>query len=121
MGSASTRPAPRCGPPAPGSSSSPSSTEGVAARRILPKEAAIYVLNGLETGADPADYAAHRLKPAIGSAGELERWSELRRATATRPCAIHLDTGMSRLGFESLAALRRRRWTRAGRPAAPTC
>ena len=29
-------------------------SEGIAARRVLPAEAAIYVLNGLESGADPA-------------------------------------------------------------------
>ena len=80
--------------------------EGLAARRLLPAEAEIYVLNGLEAGADPADYVEHRLKPAIGSAGELERWS----AFATRkgrlsPSALHLDTGMRRLGFNSLKAL----------------
>ena len=80
--------------------------EGFAARRLLPDEAEIYVLNGLEAGADPADYAEHRLKPVIGSEGELERWSALARARGpTHPCALHLDTGMSRLGFDSLSAL----------------
>ncbi len=80
--------------------------EGFAARRLLPAEAEIYVLNGLDAGADPADYVEHRLKPVIGSAEELERWS----AFATRkgrlaPCALHLDTGMRRLGFDSPKAL----------------
>ena len=50
-------------------------SEGVAARRLLPAEAAIYVLNGLESGADPADYASHRLAPVIGGEEELARWS----------------------------------------------
>ena len=81
--------------------------EGVAARRLLPREAEIYVLNGLEAGADPADYAAHRLKPAIGGEEELERWSAFAAERGeTSPCALHLDTGMSRLGFTSLAALK---------------
>ena len=80
--------------------------EGVALRGLLPEEADITVLNGLETGAEPADYAAHRLRPAIGSADELERWSAFAQArNAVNRCALHLDTGMSRLGFESLAAL----------------
>ena len=80
--------------------------EGFAARRLLPDEAEVYILNGLEAGADPVDYAAHRLKPVIGSEGELERWSAL-ASTRGRPsaCALHLDTGMSRLGFDSLSAL----------------
>jgi alanine racemase len=81
--------------------------EGIAARRALPAEAAIYVLNGLESGADPADYAEHRLAPVIGGEDELQRWSAFAaRRNWTNPCAIHLDTGMNRLGFESLARLR---------------
>ena len=80
--------------------------EGFAARRLLPDEAEIYVLNGLEAGADPVDYAAYRLKPVIGSEAELERWSALAETLGRpSPFALHLDTGMSRLGFESLDLL----------------
>jgi len=80
--------------------------EGIAARRVLPAEAQIYVLNGLESGADPADYAEHRLAPVIGGEEELQRWSAfVARRNGANPCAIHLDTGMNRLGFESLARL----------------
>ena len=81
--------------------------EGLAARHILPKEAIIYILNGLEKAVDPADYVENGLKPAIGSAEELQRWSDhaARRGRAS-PAALHLDTGMSRLGFELLAALK---------------
>ena len=81
--------------------------EGIAARRVLPAEAAIYVLNGLESGADPSDYAQHRLAPAIGGEEELTRWSAFAaRRDRISPCAIHLDTGMNRLGFDSLARLK---------------
>jgi alanine racemase len=81
--------------------------EGITARQALPAEAQIYVLNGLESGAEPADYVAHRLAPAIGGDEELERWSGFAaRQSRISPCAIHLDTGMNRLGFESLAHLR---------------
>jgi alanine racemase len=81
-------------------------SEGVEARRLLPAEAAIYVLNGLETGAKPADYAENRLAPVIGSEEELARWAAFAaRRGQTSPCALHLDTGMNRLGFESLAVL----------------
>ena len=81
-------------------------SEGIAARRVLPAEAAIYVLNGLESGADPADYVEHRLAPAIGGEEELKRWSAFAaRRGETSPSALHLDTGMNRLGFESLARL----------------
>jgi len=83
--------------------------EGKALRALLPQaDARIYVLNGLEAKADPlADYARFRLAPAIGSAAELARWAGFARAQATPPAAaLHLDTGMNRLGFESLDALR---------------
>ena len=81
--------------------------EGVAARELLPPEAAIYVLNGLESRARPADYAHHGLAPVIGGEEELARWSAFAAQSGrTSPCALHLDTGMNRLGFESLAQLR---------------
>ncbi len=81
--------------------------EGLAARRLLPAEAEIYVLNGLESGADPSDYVGHRLKPAIGGLEELERWSAFAAQTGgIASCALHLDTGMRRLGFDSLDTLK---------------
>ena len=80
--------------------------EGVATRRILPLDAVIYVLNGLESGSGPASYIKHGLKPVIGSVGELERWSgHAARCGQPSPSALHLDTGMSRLGFEALSEL----------------
>jgi alanine racemase len=84
-------------------------SEGQRLRALLPQaDARIYVLNGLEAKADPvADYAAFRLAPAIGGAAELERWAAFARTQGRPPpAALHLDTGMNRLGFESLAALR---------------
>jgi len=81
-------------------------SEGIAARRVLPDGATIYVLNGLESGADPADYAEHRLAPVIGAEGELARWSAFAAERGRpSPSALHLDTGMNRLGFESLPSL----------------
>ena len=82
--------------------------EGLDARHVLPVEATIYVLDGLERDASPADYADHRLAPAIGGEEELARWSAFCAARGQpSPCALHLDTGMNRLGFASLTALRR--------------
>ena len=83
--------------------------EGKRLRALLPHaDARIYVLNGLEAKADPlADYAALRLAPAIGGAAELERWAAFALTQAgPSAAALHLDTGMNRLGFESLDALR---------------
>jgi alanine racemase len=64
------------------------------------------VLNGLETDAQPADDAENRLAPVIGGEEELARWTAFAtRRSRMNPCALHLDTGMNRLGFESLAQL----------------
>ena len=80
--------------------------EGRRARAALGTDARIYVLNGLQAGADPIrDYAALRLAPVIGDAGEWGRWREALGDEAPAPFALHLDTGMNRLGFSSLAAL----------------
>ena len=57
-------------------------------------------------GPSPRDYAEHRLAPVIGGEEELQRWSAFAaRRNRTSPCALHLDTGMNRLGFESLTRL----------------
>ncbi|HTZ65977.1 MAG TPA: alanine racemase [Roseiarcus sp.] len=81
--------------------------EGLTARATLPPEAQIYVLNGLESDAHPGDYVEHRLAPVIGGEEELARWSAFAgRRGGPFACALHLDTGMNRLGFESLAQLR---------------
>ena len=81
-------------------------SEGITARRVLPDGATIYVLNGLESEADPADYAEHRLAPVIGAEDELARWSAFAAERGRpSPSALHLDTGMNRLGFESLTSL----------------
>jgi alanine racemase len=83
--------------------------EGQRLRALLPQaDARITVLNGLEAKADPlADYSAFRLAPAVGGAAELERWAAFARTQSRPPpAALHLDTGMNRLGFESLDALR---------------
>ena len=67
--------------------------EGVRARAALGPHARLYVLNGLESGAEAGDYLAAGLAPVIGSFGEYTRWDK------TQPFALHVDTGMNRLGF----------------------
>ena len=82
-------------------------SEGVLARAALGPDPQIYVLNGLEAGADPADYVAHDLAPAIGGEPELARWAAFsKRRAAASAFALHLDTGMNRLGFYSLNQMR---------------
>ena len=79
-------------------------SEAVAARAALP-EATIYVLNGLLPGSGPA-LVAHRLRPVLGAREELEEWASLAaEAGRTLPAALHVDTGMNRLGLSVTDAL----------------
>ena len=68
---------------------------------LLP-EAEIYVLNGLAPGSG-ASFAAHRLMPVLGSHEELAEWAAF--SEAERPAALHVDTGMNRLGLRVPDAL----------------
>ena len=68
------------------------------ARAVAPK-AVVYVLNGLLPGTARA-YADANLRPVIGSRAEREEWSAFRAASGWRgAAALHIDTGMNRLGF----------------------
>src|ERR1041385_7947436 len=71
------------------------------ARRARPSAPApaIYVLNGLLPGSAPA-YADANLRPVLGSSAEFDEWAAFRSATGWRGgAALHVDTGMNRLGF----------------------
>jgi alanine racemase len=71
-------------------------------RTYLP-EAAIYCLGGLTpTGA--ADYATHRIHPCLNTMEEVNEWAALE---GIHQAALHVDTGMTRLGLtlEDAAAL----------------
>ena len=68
--------------------------EAVRARAVAP-EAAIYVLNGLLPGSAPA-LLASAARPVLGSLEECREWAS---AAPGRPCAVHVDTGMNRLGL----------------------
>lgn len=66
--------------------------------------AVIYVLDGLfpETAAIFAEAA---LRPVLGSLAEIGEWAAFCRARAVRlPAAIHIDTGMNRLGLPASEA-----------------
>jgi alanine racemase len=67
--------------------------------RAAAPSAVIYVLNGLLPGTAPA-YAEADLRPIIGSRAELDEWNGFRAASAWRgAAALHVDTGMNRLGI----------------------
>lgn len=72
--------------------------EGRAVREAQPG-AAIYVLDGLLPGASPY-YAGFDLRPCLSSLAETREWAAYCDATGRRlRAAVHIDTGMSRLGL----------------------
>ena len=59
----------------------------------------IFILNGLAPSAAPF-YVASQLIPVLGSLPEITEWAEFCAADgAPHPAAIHIDTGMNRLGL----------------------
>jgi alanine racemase len=72
--------------------------EGATLRPVLPG-AEIFVLNGLQPGLESA-FEAQKLIPVLNSLGEIALWAAHARAAGRAlPAAVHLDTGMSRLGL----------------------
>jgi alanine racemase len=69
--------------------------EGGALRKTLP-DAAICVLDGLYPGASDY-YVKHKLRPALASLAQAEDWAKHGKGN---PCAIHVDTGINRAGFD---------------------
>ena len=88
--------------------------EGIEVRAVLASATAaaastapVYVLNGLLPGADEA-LVGHKLTPVLNSLGDIVAWSAAaRRRGASLPAALHVDTGMARLGLpaDELACL----------------
>ncbi|GJD49340.1 Alanine racemase [Methylobacterium crusticola] len=72
-------------------------SEAVSARAALPPDAVIYVLNGFPPGSAEA-YRGADLRPVLGSRDEVAEWAAANRA-GRRPAALHVDTGMNRLGL----------------------
>ncbi len=67
--------------------------EAIRTRKAAPV-AVIYVLNGLIQGSEPL-YQSYRLRPVLGTIGEIGRW----RKAGGGASALHVDTGMNRLGL----------------------
>jgi alanine racemase len=68
--------------------------EGARARAVAP-DAEIYVLAGLFPES-AGFYHAHDLRPVLGSLPEVDEWRAEGRGA---PAALHIDTGMNRLGL----------------------
>ena len=66
--------------------------EGIALRAVLPR-AEIFVLHGPFPGTED-DFRAHALTPVLNDLGQIEGW-----ATGGGPAALHLDSGLNRLGL----------------------
>jgi alanine racemase len=74
--------------------------EGTALRALLPG-AVIYVFSGLVEGSAET-YRDHDLRPVLNSIEEIEEWAAFAKASRQRlPAAIHLDSGMNRLGLSA--------------------
>jgi alanine racemase len=72
-----------------------------AAVRAMAPEAAVYVLNGL-LPKTAAAFAELRVRPVIGSLVELAEWDAFCSANDWRGgAALHVDTGMNRLGISA--------------------
>lgn len=69
--------------------------EGIVIRDLT--TANIYVLSGPMNNTAVRQITEHRLIPVLNTPDQLKRWESKREF----PCAIHIDTGMQRLGFDS--------------------
>ncbi len=73
--------------------------EGAHVRKVLRADATIWVLNGLLSG-EAAFYEEHELRPVLSSLPEVTEWAAFCRMREMRlPAAVHVDTGMNRLGL----------------------
>jgi alanine racemase len=74
--------------------------EALDVRRMLP-EATVYVLNGLPPGS-AGIFAGNNLRPVLGSMADVSEWAEFCQSQGTAlPAALHVDTGINRLGLEA--------------------
>lgn len=75
------------------------------ALRALSADGTIYVLDGL-LSESAAFYNELRVRPVLGSLEEVTEWAAYCRSAGRKlPAAIHLDTGMARLGVKAHEAL----------------
>ena len=73
--------------------------EAVRLRRALP-EPEIFVLSGIFDEESAAVIAEARAMPVLNSLAQIDVWAGFwKKRGSRRPCAIHVDTGMNRLGL----------------------
>jgi alanine racemase len=77
--------------------------EALEIRPLLPK-AEIFVLYSVPPGAE-AECERHGFAPVLNTLGDVERWGRFcRQIGRPLPAALHLDTGMNRLGLSPAEA-----------------
>ena len=73
--------------------------EALELREILPHDAALYVLGGIKEGAESL-FVKFTLIPVLYSLRAVSRWLDFCDSEkAALPCALKIDTGMTRLGM----------------------
>lgn len=73
--------------------------EALSLRARLPRAARLFVLNGLQPGAE-ATCARAGIVPVLNTPGQVRAWAARARDTGeTLPAVLQVDTGMSRLGL----------------------
>lgn len=73
--------------------------EAVEARALTGPDAIIFMLDGIVAGSAP-EVAEAGIWPVLSSFAEAYEWaSEATRRDTRLPCALHLDTGLNRLGM----------------------
>ncbi|MDX2264904.1 MAG: alanine racemase [Hyphomicrobiales bacterium] len=78
-------------------------SEAKALKAVAPA-AAVYAFNGLAPGAAP-EFAAADVRPVLNSIEEAKDWADHNDRTFRQfPAAIHIDTGMNRLGLSATDA-----------------
>jgi alanine racemase len=73
--------------------------EAVRVKPVLPVEAELFVLNGVLPG-EESEFARSGISPVLNDPDQVHRWTRTAKQ-AGRPlaAALHVDTGMSRLGL----------------------
>ncbi len=73
--------------------------EALAVRALVP-EARVVVFDGVLPGQE-ADLVAHDIVPVVNTLGQLDRWQRwVERQRQPLATALHVDTGMTRLGLD---------------------
>lgn len=75
--------------------------EGVRLRKVVPRDAEIYVLHGVPS-IQSLEFVQHQLIPVLNSLEQIKTWRIISDKLDVRlPAAIQFDSGMSRMGLST--------------------